>query len=92
MLTDQRLLPDCAGTSHEASRPGWTKITGWLRSAWSNARRPWPADITHLSDDMLLDIGIDPRQVPNPAGDFISRPDLSRNGTVLPIWRTTVKS
>jgi hypothetical protein len=51
-----------------------------------------PRELNSLPDHVLLDIGVDPRCVPNPAGEMISRPDLARNGLVSPVWRSTAKS
>jgi len=54
--------------------------------------RRLPRELASLPDHLLLDIGVDPRNVPNPAGEIISRPDLARDGLVPPIWRSTAKS
>lgn len=51
-----------------------------------------PGELTTLSDRLLVDIGVDPRCVPNPAGETIPRPDLTYSGLVPPIWRSTAKS
>jgi hypothetical protein len=51
-----------------------------------------PKELESLSDKLLLDIGVDPRCVPNPAGEIVSRPDLARSGLVPPAWRSTAKS
>jgi len=51
-----------------------------------------PRELSSLPDHLLVDIGIDPRWVPNQAGEIISRPDLTRDGVVVPIWRSTAKS
>jgi hypothetical protein len=55
-------------------------------------RKRLPRELAALPDHLLLDIGVDPRCVPNPAGEMISRPDLARKGLVPPIWRSTAKS
>jgi len=51
-----------------------------------------PRELSSLPDHLLVDIGVDPRWVPNQAGEIISRPDLTRDGLVVPIWRATAKS
>ena len=94
MLSDQRLLPGEAGVAD-----GSIGFALWLAHArnllivWGkHRRRRLPKELAGLSDNMLLDIGIDPRWVPNPAGDLIPRPDLNQSGLVTPIWRATAKS
>ena len=49
-------------------------------------------ELTSLPDHMLLDIGIDPRSVPNPAGEMLARPDLALHRRTVPAWRSTVRS
>ena len=51
-----------------------------------------PRELDSLPDHLLIDIGVDPRWVPNLAGEIISRPDLARSGLAVPIWRSTAKS
>jgi uncharacterized protein YjiS (DUF1127 family) len=55
-------------------------------------RRRLPRELASLPDHLLLDIGVDPRCVPHPAGEIIARPDLTRTGLVPPVWRSTAKS
>lgn len=51
-----------------------------------------PRELASLPDHLLVDIGVDPRWVPNLTGEIISRPDLARSGLAAPIWRLTAKS
>jgi len=51
-----------------------------------------PRELGSLPDHLLLDIGVDPRCVPNPAGDLFARPDLTRKGLVPPIYRSQARS
>lgn len=52
----------------------------------------WSREVIALPDRMLLDIGIDPRSVPNPLADAISRPDLAPHGLVTPPYRSAARS
>jgi hypothetical protein len=51
-----------------------------------------PRELASLPDHLLIDVGIDPRWVLSRDGEIISRPDLTRDGRVMPIWRSTAKS
>jgi hypothetical protein len=51
-----------------------------------------PRELSSMSDHLLIDIGVDPRWVPNPAGEIIARPDLAHSGLATPVWRSTAKS
>jgi hypothetical protein len=72
----------------------WWPLVRRLLAASENNSRRWrlPREVVALPDHLLLDIGIDPRSVPNPAAEEISRPDLARSGLVPPLWRSTAKS
>lgn len=71
----------------------WALLRRLLAASEQNSRR-WrlPREVVSLPDHILLDIGIDPRCVPNPAAEEISRPDLAFNGLVPPRYRSTAKS
>jgi uncharacterized protein YjiS (DUF1127 family) len=49
-------------------------------------------DLRNLPDHLLLDIGIDPRDVPNRTDGVIARPDLAHGGVVTMAFRTVAKS
>jgi uncharacterized protein YjiS (DUF1127 family) len=49
-------------------------------------------DLRNLPDHLLLDIGIDPRDVPKNAGAMIDRPDLAQSGFAAAELRTAAKS
>lgn len=70
----------------------WALLRRLLAASEQNSRRQLPQDVVSLTDHLLLDIGIDPRSVPNPAAEAISRPDLAFNGLTPPRWRSTAKS
>jgi hypothetical protein len=71
----------------------WLVVERLFAGINKRAGRPrLPRELASLPDHLLVDIGIDPRRVPNPAGEIIARPDLTRNGLVAPIWRSTAKS
>lgn len=55
-------------------------------------QRRLPKELASLPDHLLIDIGVDPRWVPNPAGELIARPDLSHSGLATPVWRSASKS
>jgi hypothetical protein len=71
----------------------WLLAERLLGSIESKAGHPrLPRELASLPDHLLIDIGVDPRWVPNPAGETISRPDLSHSGLATPIWRSAAKS
>ena len=46
----------------------------------------------YLPDHLLLDIGLDPRDVPQVVDALIARPDLAYSGLAARIFRTVAKS
>lgn len=51
-----------------------------------------PAELASLPDHLLVDIGIDPRDVPNPAGTGAADPDLARYGIPTSLLRAIPRS
>jgi hypothetical protein len=49
-------------------------------------------DLKNLPDHLLLDIGIDPRNVPGNTEAEIARPDLVHRGVGATVFRTVAKS
>lgn len=70
----------------------WPLLRRLLAASERERRHPLPRELVALPDHLLLDIGIDPRSVPNPAAEAISRPDLAFNSLTTPRWRSTAKS
>ncbi|MGB8816404.1 MAG: hypothetical protein WCC66_00610 [Rhizobiaceae bacterium] len=50
------------------------------------------SELKNLPDHLLLDIGIDPRNVPCSLDQVIARPDLAHDGVVRAAARTIAKS
>ncbi len=48
--------------------------------------------LQNLPDYLLLDIGVDPRDVPNNLDEVITPPDIAHGALVAPVFRTTAKS
>ena len=90
MLTSQRLLsPKARGSEGISGFVPWRVLIRHLFTA-PDRQDHLPRELSTLSDHLLLDIGVDPREVPNRAAESISRPDL---GYLVPsLRRSTARS
>lgn len=71
-----------------------SRLPELLRQLWetNTSRVRHYHDLKALPDHLLLDIGVDPRNVPFNVASEIARPDLAHSGPATATFRTNAKS
>lgn len=74
---------------HKSLSPDW-HLPAFLKRLFAArvAQGRLHANLKDLPDYLLLDIGVDPRQVPMGLDEAIARPDLAHGGVVTTGFRT----